>query len=95
VSLSAWALLRALPRAGLVTWSRRTKALSPSCVTRYSGGCWLPQADRFVRTGRSLQRKMWMQNCKIKIVILLAVLLLGVIIFLLVCFSGQNCLKKH
>ncbi|GIL61725.1 hypothetical protein Vafri_16125 [Volvox africanus] len=53
------------------------------------------EADRFVRTGRSLQRKMWMQNCKIKIVVLFAVLLLGVIIFLLVCFSGTNCLKKH
>ncbi|GLC42334.1 hypothetical protein PLESTB_000658400 [Pleodorina starrii] len=53
------------------------------------------EADRFVRTGRSLQRKVWMQNCKIKIVVLFAVLLLGVIIFLLVCFSGANCLKRH
>ncbi|EFJ39874.1 hypothetical protein VOLCADRAFT_70315 [Volvox carteri f. nagariensis] len=53
------------------------------------------EADRFVRTGRSLQRKMWMQNCKIKVVVAFAVLLLGVIIFLLICFSGTNCLKKQ
>ena len=51
------------------------------------------QADRFVRTGRTLRRKMWWQNCKMKIVVAFAVILLAVIIFLLVCFSGGNCLK--
>ena len=52
------------------------------------------QADRFVRTGKTLRRQMWWQNCKMKLVMAFAVLLLGVVIFLLVCFSGKNCLKK-
>lgn len=47
------------------------------------------QADRFVRTGRTLRRRMWWQNCKMKLVIGFAVVLLAVIIFLLVCFSGE------
>ncbi|KAG2425091.1 hypothetical protein HXX76_014000 [Chlamydomonas incerta] len=51
------------------------------------------EADRFQRTGRTLRRKMWWQNCKMKIVVALAVVLLAVVIFLLVCFSGGNCLK--
>ncbi|KAG2482834.1 hypothetical protein HYH03_018271 [Edaphochlamys debaryana] len=51
------------------------------------------EADRFVRTGRTLRRKMWWQNCKMKIVVAFAVILLAVVIFLLVCFSGGNCLK--
>ncbi|GFR41751.1 hypothetical protein Agub_g2506 [Astrephomene gubernaculifera] len=51
------------------------------------------EADRFVRTGRSLRRKMWWQNCKMKIVVAFAVILLALVIFLLVCFSGGNCLK--
>ncbi|KAG2452164.1 hypothetical protein HYH02_003196 [Chlamydomonas schloesseri] len=51
------------------------------------------EADRFQRTGRTLRRKMWWQNCKMKIVVALAVILLAVVIFLLVCFSGGNCLK--
>ncbi|PNH06023.1 hypothetical protein TSOC_007676 [Tetrabaena socialis] len=51
------------------------------------------EADRFQRTGRTLRRKMWWQNCKMKIVVAMAVLLLAVVIFLLVCFSGGNCLK--
>lgn len=52
------------------------------------------EADRFVRTGRTLRRKMWWQNCKMKLVLAGAVCLLAVIIFLLVCFSKGNCLKK-
>lgn len=52
------------------------------------------EADRFQRTGRTLRRKMWWQNCKMKIVVAFAVILLAVIIFLLVCFSGGNCLKS-
>lgn len=52
------------------------------------------ESERFVRTSRTLARKMRWQNCKVKLVVLLAVLLLGVVIFLLVCFSGGNCLKK-
>ncbi|KAG2488537.1 hypothetical protein HYH03_012856 [Edaphochlamys debaryana] len=51
------------------------------------------EADRFQRTGRTLRRKMWWQNCKMKIVVAFAVILLAVVIFLLVCFSGGNCLK--
>jgi hypothetical protein len=36
----------------------------------------------------------WLQNCKMKIVVAFAVLLLALVIFLLVCFSGGNCLKR-
>lgn len=52
------------------------------------------EANRFVRTGKTLRRQMWWQNCKMKLVMAFAVLLLAVVIFLLVCFSGGNCLKK-
>ncbi|GFR41756.1 hypothetical protein Agub_g2512 [Astrephomene gubernaculifera] len=51
------------------------------------------EADRFQRQGRQLRRKMWWQNCKMKIVVAFAVILLALVIFLLVCFSGGNCLK--
>lgn len=52
------------------------------------------QADRFVRTGRNLRRQMWWQNCKMKVVVGMAVLLLVIILFVLICFSGRNCIKK-
>lgn len=51
------------------------------------------EADRFAKTGRSLRRKMWWQNMKMKLVLAMVVILVGIIIFLLVCFSGHNCLK--
>jgi hypothetical protein len=44
------------------------------------------QADRFVRTGKTLRRQMWWQNCKMKLVIAFVVILLAVVVFLLVCF---------
>jgi hypothetical protein len=37
---------------------------------------------------------MWWQSCKMKLIVLLIVLLIGVIIFCAVCFSGGNCLKS-
>ncbi|KAJ9534732.1 hypothetical protein QJQ45_013096 [Haematococcus lacustris] len=52
------------------------------------------EADRFVRTGKTLRRQMWWQNCKMKLVMAFAVILLAVVVFLLVCFSGGNCLKR-
>ena len=52
-----------------------------------------PQADRFRDGAVRVKRKLWWQNCKMKIVVALAVILLAVVIFLLVCFSGGNCLK--
>uniref|UniRef100_A0A7S0RW97 V-SNARE coiled-coil homology domain-containing protein n=1 Tax=Chlamydomonas leiostraca TaxID=1034604 RepID=A0A7S0RW97_9CHLO len=52
------------------------------------------QAETFQKKGRQLRNKMWWQNCKMKLVIAFAVILLAVVIFLLVCFSGGNCLKK-
>jgi vesicle-associated membrane protein 72 len=48
-----------------------------------------------VRTGRTLRRQMWWQNCKMKVVVGLAVLLLVLILFLLICFSGRNCVKRQ
>lgn len=52
------------------------------------------QAEQFQKKGRSLRNQMWWQNCRMKLVVLFAVLLLGLVIFLLVCFTGTNCLKK-
>ena len=51
------------------------------------------QADRFHKTGRSLRSKMWWQNMKVKLLILVIVILIAVIIFASVCFSGGNCLS--
>lgn len=51
------------------------------------------QAEVFQKRGRQLRNKMWWANCKMKLVVLLVLLLLGVVIFCLVCFSGGNCLK--
>ncbi|KAG2452182.1 hypothetical protein HYH02_003213 [Chlamydomonas schloesseri] len=52
------------------------------------------QAEQFQKKGRQLRNKMWWQNCKMKLVVLLAILVLAVVIFLLVCFTGgKNCTK--
>lgn len=51
------------------------------------------QADRFHKTGRALRSKMWWQNMKVKIIILVIIILIAVIIFASVCFSGGNCLS--
>mmetsp|Transcript_29169 Transcript_29169/g.64467 ORF Transcript_29169/g.64467 Transcript_29169/m.64467 type:complete len:222 (+) Transcript_29169:243-908(+) len=52
------------------------------------------EADRFKTGARQVKRQLWWQNCKIKLVMAGAVLLLGLIIFLLICFSKGNCLKR-
>ncbi len=52
------------------------------------------QAQQFQRKGRELRNKMWWQNCRMKLAVLLAIIILAVVIFCLVCFSGGNCLKK-
>lgn len=54
------------------------------------------QAQRFQKEGRNLRNKFWWQNLRMKIVLALVVVLLAVIIFVLVCFSGGNsCIKKN
>lgn len=53
------------------------------------------QAEKFQKTGRQLRSKMWWANCKMKLVVVAAVLLLALIIFVLVCFSGGNCIKGN
>jgi vesicle-associated membrane protein 72 len=53
------------------------------------------QAEQFQKKGRSLRNQMWWQNCRMKLIVLFAVLMLGLVIFLLVCFAGKNCLKKN
>lgn len=53
----------------------------------------LNEAQRFQAGSRTLKRGLWWANCKMKIVVAFAVILLAVVIFLLVCFSGGNCLK--
>ena len=46
------------------------------------------QAEAFQKKGRQLRNKMWWQNCRMKLIVLGVVLLLGLVIFLLVCFTG-------
>jgi hypothetical protein len=53
------------------------------------------QADRFVKSGRALRRKMWWNNFKMKIVMGVAVVMVIVIIFLLICFGGGRSCVKH
>ena len=62
------------------------------CPLPTRGPC--AQAEQFQKKGRSLRNKMWWQNCRMKLIVLFAVLMLGLVIFLLVCFTGKNCLKK-
>ncbi len=45
------------------------------------------QADKFHKTGRTLRNKMWWQNFKVQLIVLLVVILIAVIIFCSVCFS--------
>uniref|UniRef100_A0A7S0YI16 V-SNARE coiled-coil homology domain-containing protein n=1 Tax=Polytomella parva TaxID=51329 RepID=A0A7S0YI16_9CHLO len=52
-------------------------------------------ADQFQRKGKLLRSKMFWQNMRMKIAIFCCVLLLAVVIFLLVCFSGGNNCTKH
>eukprot|EP00879_Flechtneria_rotunda_P005114 GHRR01005396.1.p1 GENE.GHRR01005396.1~~GHRR01005396.1.p1 ORF type:complete len:264 (+),score=92.96 GHRR01005396.1:180-971(+) len=54
------------------------------------------EADRFVKSGRALRRKMWWNNIKMKIVMGVAVVMVILIIFLLICFGGgRSCIKKR
>lgn len=54
----------------------------------------MSEADKFQKQGKALRRQFWWQNIKMKLVVAAAVLLLGVVIFLLICFSKTNCLKS-
>lgn len=52
------------------------------------------QADKFRKKGTELRNKMWWENWKMKLFVLLCVLILGVVIFLIACFAGgKNCTK--
>lgn len=51
------------------------------------------QADKFHKTGRQLRSRMWWQNMKMKLIIVGILILIAVIIFCAVCFSGGNCFK--
>ena len=46
------------------------------------------QADRFHKTGRALRSKMWWQNFKIQLIVLLIVVVIGLVIFASICFGG-------
>mmetsp|Transcript_30779 Transcript_30779/g.68203 ORF Transcript_30779/g.68203 Transcript_30779/m.68203 type:complete len:253 (+) Transcript_30779:119-877(+) len=53
-------------------------------------------AEQFQKKGRQLRRHMCWNNFKMKLIVIFALLLLGVVIFLLVCFSGgNNCVKSN
>ena len=69
---------------------------TPPCAPRLpipSTPAHRPQADKFHKTGRQLRSRMWWQNMKMKLIIVAILLLIAVIIFCAVCFSGGNCLK--
>ncbi len=48
----------------------------------------IPQADKFHKTGRQLRSRMWWQNMKMKLIVVFILILIAVIIFCAVCFSG-------
>lgn len=56
----------------------------PTCSPRVPA----PQADKFHKTGRQLRSRMWWQNMKMKLIVVFILILLAVIIFCAVCFSG-------
>ncbi|GAX74087.1 hypothetical protein CEUSTIGMA_g1537.t1 [Chlamydomonas eustigma] len=51
----------------------------------------MSEADRFQRTAKTIKRMFWWQNCKVKLIVAGAVLLVALVIFLLICFSGTKC----
>jgi vesicle-associated membrane protein 72 len=48
------------------------------------------QADNFQRQGRQLRRKMWLQNFKVKLIVLAIIIVLILIIWLSIC-HGFKC----
>lgn len=48
------------------------------------------QAEQFQKKGNQLRRAMWWQNCRMKLIALVVVLLLAVVLFLAICFGGGN-----
>ena len=48
------------------------------------------QADNFQRQGRSLRRKMWFQNFKVKLIVLIIIIVVIFIIYLSIC-KGFVC----
>jgi hypothetical protein len=53
------------------------------------------QADRFVKSGRALRRKMWWNNCKMKLVMSGVVVMVMFIIVLLICFSAGGARARQ
>lgn len=49
-------------------------------------------AQQFHKAGVALRRKMWFDNFKMKVMCIAIFLILVIVIFLIVCFSGGNCL---
>lgn len=73
----------------------RTSIYSHAHTPRHLCLLYLYQADRFVKSGRALRRKMWWNNLKMKVVMGVAVIMVVVIIFLLICFgSGHSCVRR-
>lgn len=50
------------------------------------------QAERFQVQGRNLRAKMWWQNMKVKALVAIAIIVLVILLFCTICFSGGNCL---
>lgn len=97
-------LLHFLPAAHMVAQhsAHHTRAHTRP-FTAAEGGCigcahppWLAgcaQAETFQKKGRALRSKMWWQNLRMKLCVLGVLIVLGIVIFVLVCFSGGNCIK--
>mmetsp|Transcript_8136 Transcript_8136/g.50369 ORF Transcript_8136/g.50369 Transcript_8136/m.50369 type:complete len:140 (-) Transcript_8136:3651-4070(-) len=50
------------------------------------------QADTFQKSGRQLRRAMCRQNLKMKLVILGILLMIGLVLFFVICYGGgRNC----
>ncbi len=50
------------------------------------------QAKVYKEQGNEIKRKMWYQNMKIKLVVIVILLLIGLIVWLSIC-GGFNCSK--
>jgi vesicle-associated membrane protein 72 len=57
--------------------------------------CAPPQADHFHRSGRSLRRKLWWNNVKLKLLIAVIALVALFAAVMSACASTQQCWKKH
>jgi len=71
-----------------------TDQAPPCCHNNDNNARRETKADRFVKSGRSLRRKMWWGNCKMKAAVAGVILAVLFILVLLVCFGGGELWRR-